>query len=170
MECKFAQRERSKGVEKLRCVNKSCDSFLELVGPDICSGCPFKQSKVKKKRDRCTNCPDEIKQPAIAEKEKLFESMESLQTATPEDNKDFPPVATQLWNYQNALRRWQNAGRPVRSAEEVETILEIHCKGCDWYDKDRERCKGCGCKVTTGSMAIFNKIKMATEHCPQELW
>ena len=31
-------------------------------------------------------------------------------------------------------------------------------------------CRGCGCRVAAYGMAVFNKIKMATQHCPREKW
>jgi hypothetical protein len=82
----------------------------------------------------------------------------------------YPAMPMQLWTYKEALIRWYKAGRPKRTQEEVEQIHSEHCKPCEWYDKDSSRCKGCGCAVTTGSIAVFNKIKMGTEHCPKEKW
>jgi hypothetical protein len=81
---------------------------------------------------------------------------------------DFPKLSTQLANYGHAVKQWMTAGRPERTDEEVKRIHEEFCIKCDWYDN--QRCRGCGCKVTTSSMAIFNKIKMLTEHCPKQLW
>jgi hypothetical protein len=189
MICKFAQREKAKETEKVRCVNKKCDSFLEIVESDLCSGCPFKVTNAKK----CTNCEAE-KVKVSSETSETFTSKD-LENAgidiadvfsgkissnevtqalnlkvMAEDGKEYPALTVQLMNYQNALRKWQAGGRPVRSPEEIKDILETHCKGCDWYDKEKSRCKGCGCRVSEGGMAIFNKIKMATEHCPLEKW
>lgn len=81
---------------------------------------------------------------------------------------DFPKLSTQLANYGHAIKQWIGAGRPERTDEEVKQIHEDFCIKCDWYDN--QRCRGCGCKVSTSSMAIFNKIKMTTEHCPRQLW
>ena len=173
MGCNYAQREIAipSKVEKLRCVNTKCDSYLEIVDIDVCSGCPFSTARKEKK---CVGChppkPSEIfDAPEYLKIEDLDKATieELLLEDTP---KEFPPFPTQLWNYQNALRKCNKAGRPVRSPEDIADILETKCKGCDWYDKDSERCKGCGCKVTDGGMAVFNKIKMATESCPKDLW
>jgi hypothetical protein len=82
----------------------------------------------------------------------------------------YPPLSMQAWLYKEALIRWNKAGRPKRTQEEVAGILETHCKKCDWYDPEQLRCRGCGCKVTDSAFAILNKIKMATEHCPKEKW
>jgi hypothetical protein len=87
---------------------------------------------------------------------------------------DYPDFSVQLWTYKEALIRWNKAGRPKRTQEEVEEIYTTHCnppgKPCEWYDPEQSRCKGCGCKVTVGSVAVFNKIKMATEQCPKGKW
>lgn len=83
-------------------------------------------------------------------------------------SKKCPPIATQINNYGLAIQRWVKAGRPQRTEEEVQEIFKKHCGQCNWYAN--KRCKGCGCRVTSRGMAIFNKIKMATEHCPKKLW
>jgi hypothetical protein len=83
----------------------------------------------------------------------------------------YPPISLQLWSYKEALIKWNKAGRPTRTQEEVEKIHEEFCDvPCEWYDTDQKRCRGCGCKVTVGSIAILNKLKMATEHCPKDKW
>jgi hypothetical protein len=85
---------------------------------------------------------------------------------------NYPPLTMQMWTYKEALIRWSKAGWPKRTQEEVQEILNTCCnppgRPCDWYDPEQKRCKGCGCKVTESSIAIFNKLKMATEHCPKD--
>jgi hypothetical protein len=83
---------------------------------------------------------------------------------------EYPAMSLQLWAYKEAIIKWQKAGRPTRTNEEVQKIHDTHCVGCSWYDPDKKRCKGCGCRVTTGSVAVLNKIKMKTEHCPKGEW
>jgi hypothetical protein len=90
--------------------------------------------------------------------------------ATEEDAVEYPPLSMQLWFYKEAVIRWNKAGRPKRSDEEVKELLNNHCKTCSWFDTEKSRCKGCGCAVSEGSLAIFNKLRMGTEHCPQEKW
>lgn len=176
MSCKFAQREMKKEVEKLRCVNKACDSFLEIVEAEVCSGCPLNVSSARNKtKGGCTNCPDNMEpsEPYYGPEDPAWyaQDMEAFEEDTQtEEVKEFPPLMTQLGNYKNAVRKWISAGRPVRTPEEIKDILENKCKRCAWYDGEAKRCKGCGCQVTESIMAIFNKIKMATEHCPKELW
>ena len=90
--------------------------------------------------------------------------------ATEGEVPNYPPLSMQAWFYKEALIRWNKAGRPKRSDEEVKKLLDGHCKTCSWFDPERNRCKGCGCAVSEGSIAIFNKLRMGTEHCPQEKW
>ena len=71
--------------------------------------------------------------------------------------------------YAVALTRWIAAGRPIRTDEEVEEIVAI-CEDCDKYKTDEKRCRVCGCGVSTGGLAIFNKARLATERCPKDKW
>jgi hypothetical protein len=87
------------------------------------------------------------------------------------DVKSYPAISLQLWSFKEALIKWNKAGRPTRTQEEVKHIHREFCAvPCEWYDEGAGRCRGCGCNVTTGSIAVFNKIKMATEHCPKDKW
>lgn len=69
-------------------------------------------------------------------------------------------------HYAGALMNWTKAGFPERTQEEVEKYLEI-CKKCVNYIDGR--CATCRCRVNSGP-AIVNKIRMATENCPKDLW
>jgi hypothetical protein len=84
--------------------------------------------------------------------------------------KKYPSLTRQAENYAIALAKWTAAKFPVRTNEEIKFIFSQHCAKCDWFDLKKKRCKNCGCRVTTSSIAIVNKIKMATEHCPRGLW
>jgi hypothetical protein len=81
-----------------------------------------------------------------------------------------PSLAQRVMSYAEAVARWIAAGRPERSDKEVEEIFNTDCKPCKWFDRERQICRGCGCRVTDDGFAVLNKIKMATEHCPRELW
>jgi hypothetical protein len=81
-----------------------------------------------------------------------------------------PGLVRRAISYTEALARWTTAGRPERSDKEVERIFHQHCKPCKWYDPERQICRGCGCRVAENGYAVLNKIKMATENCPRELW
>lgn len=71
-------------------------------------------------------------------------------------------------HYAQALVAWTRAGFPVREQSEVERIERDLCRPCEHYVEGR--CNKCGCRVTKSSLAIFNKIKMATEKCPVGKW
>lgn len=81
--------------------------------------------------------------------------------------------APSLWNlYQrrkSAIKQWQEAGQPVRTAEEITKLFAI-CSGCPFLGKDKLRgtyCGKCGCPVNSkATCPTGNKIAMATEHCP----
>ena len=73
-------------------------------------------------------------------------------------------------SYAEAVIEWTAAGRPERSDEEVERIFHQFCKSCRWFSRRRQICYGCGCRVADSGFAIFNKIKMATQHCPRKRW
>jgi hypothetical protein len=81
-----------------------------------------------------------------------------------------PGLMRRAASYAGALAQWTAAGRPERSDKEVERIFHQFCKTCDWFDPDKQICRGCGCRVAEGGYAVQNKIKMATENCPRDLW
>ena|SRR3989339_1168822 len=81
-----------------------------------------------------------------------------------------PGLLRRAWSYTEALVEWTAAGKPERSDKEVERIFHHFCKPCKWFDRDHRICRGCGCRVAASGYAILNKIKMATEHCPRDLW
>ncbi len=81
-----------------------------------------------------------------------------------------PGFVRRTLSYAEALIAWAAAGRPERSDKEVERIFYQHCKPCNWFDPEKQICRGCGCRVAENGVAVLNKIKMATEHCPRELW
>lgn len=82
----------------------------------------------------------------------------------------FPGAGEMLNNYWKAVKKWIAAGRPTRGNTEMKKIHEEFCSKCDWYDADSQRCKNCGCTVKPKGIALLNKIKMQTEHCPRSFW
>lgn len=91
--------------------------------------------------------------------------------APPSAESPAPPgLVRRAYSYAEALARWTAAGQPVRPDKEVERIFHQQCKPCKWFDGERQICRGCGCRVAENGYAVLNKIKMATEHCPRELW
>jgi hypothetical protein len=73
-----------------------------------------------------------------------------------------------VFNYAKAVAEWVAAGRPTRSDEDVATIFRVICKPCALHY--RGSCRECGCRVRAEGPAVFNKIKMATQHCPRNKW
>ncbi len=80
------------------------------------------------------------------------------------------------WTFEDAIHwaaalvRWQKAGRPQRSNDEVKSIVKI-CEACEEYKADEMRCQICRCGVSRKSkLPIFNKAALETEHCPQQKW
>jgi|GEM_PF-994900 len=71
-------------------------------------------------------------------------------------------------NWRLAIKRWQAAGKPDRSPEEVERIIRECCEPCEHYDHKWRQCKLCGCFSRKRGRAEFNKPKMLTERCPLE--
>jgi hypothetical protein len=164
--------KRSEGREIHRCLSKDSGVTGKEVTPDICHNCPVRVFAKKGCKDQK---PEPVKPQEIAntdkeEVESMMEDAGMVKDIEEDTPPDYPPMTMQLFNYKEALLRWQRAGRPTRSSEEIKEIHENICKPCSWYDKEQKRCRGCGCKVTKGGMAVTNKIKMATEHCPRGLW
>jgi hypothetical protein len=168
-------------------MNNKCGFMGNVVDENICSSCPVRVEEHKspcssrrkrpQKRDKdrarvvqaeeMLNISDEEVREMIAD---AGLDMAEFEREAPEEATNYPPLSMQAWFYKEALIRWNKAGRPKRSDEEVKAILDGHCKTCSWFDPEKSRCKGCGCTVSEGSIAIFNKIRMGSEHCPQEKW
>lgn len=123
-----------------QCIDQASDRYLRLVRPEECQRC-------------LTGTPEpEVPPPEVP------------------DPPQPPGIVRRAISYAEAMAQWTAAGRPVRSDKDVEQIFNRFCKTCRWYDRPRKICKGCGCRVADNGYAIRNKIKMATENCPRELW
>ena len=81
-----------------------------------------------------------------------------------------PSLLARIQSYKAAVREWKAAGKPERSAEETTQIFHQFCKPCERLNSVWHVCAGCGCRVSATGAARFNKIKMATQHCPRGLW
>jgi hypothetical protein len=73
-----------------------------------------------------------------------------------------------IQHYGRALARWTAAGFPVRSQSEVKRIHDDICVPCEHHVDGR--CRKCGCGVNENRIAIWNKIKMESEHCREGKW
>ena len=75
--------------------------------------------------------------------------------------------------FRAAIWRWIKAGRPVRSAEEIQQIFRT-CLYCDSFLPNRSltagECAECGCRIASTVSMLPNKAAMTTEHCPLEKW
>lgn len=77
-------------------------------------------------------------------------------------------------HYIVAIKTWLAAGRPVRTDKECQDLYEQHCTPCEHLRRDKgffgwlrgTYCGLCGCRVGTKKFALANKLKMATEPCP----
>jgi len=190
--CKKRQRvvKRPGNEVRFRCMNNKCSFMGNNVDEDICSRCPVRvvehKSPCPRRRPRppaparsnasvlqtaeMLSLTDEEFQAMARDAELDMSEFEPDAPATEEGDVEYPPLSMQLWFYKEALVRWNKAGRPKRSDEEVKEILSNHCQTCSWFDAKKQRCKGCGCAVSESSIAVFNKLRMGTERCPQEKW
>lgn len=90
----------------------------------------------------------------------------------------------QVGTFVNSTIRWQQAGRPVRTDEEVQAIYDNHCSKCEFL-VDQKCTFSCRCNIVAPAKeksdfffrltnwiapGLFNKLRRATEHCPQKLW
>jgi hypothetical protein len=124
----------------IRCADSRCEHFTKDVT-----------------EEQCKQCPNYIG--------------ETAQAAVPDPKT--PNLAKRAVTWAQAVASWKLKGSPERSDEEVLRIYHQFCAStppCRWFDSEHKRCKGCGCGVSPDGPAVFNKIKMATQHCPRGLW
>ena len=130
-------------IRHAKCVNTSSGNHMRLVRPIDCR--------------RCLGL-----EPA--------ESPQVPAPPEPPEPPEPPGLVRRAISYTEALARWTAAGRPERSDKDVERIFHQHCRPCNWFDPERQMCRGCGCRVAENGYAVLNKIKMATENCPRDFW
>jgi hypothetical protein len=65
--------------------------------------------------------------------------------------------------FSEARDKWKDAGKPVRTDEEIFRIYHEVCKECEYFDNDK--CGICGCRLKPKGH-MLNKIAWATEKCP----
>lgn len=81
-------------------------------------------------------------------------------------SRDTPTLAKRVLTWRASIRRWEEAGKPVRSDDEVKRIISEYCEPCKHYNPIWHQCKLCGCFCRKQGNAKFNKPKMLTERCP----
>lgn len=79
--------------------------------------------------------------------------------------KSIPSLPKRIYNYGAAVTKWTASGRPVRTQEQIDTLLAI-CKECPLFNAEISHCSVCGCPLGSGKDALKNKLAMATEDCP----
>lgn len=75
-------------------------------------------------------------------------------------------------SYTYSIAKWISSGRPKRSDDEVHRLFAI-CNTCPkflYLSDNSGNCGSCGCRLSLGSSAMANKIRMATEDCPEGNW
>lgn len=68
-----------------------------------------------------------------------------------------------------AIGRWVASGRPVRTAEQAMGAWSI-CQQCEHFDNAKGVCRVCDCRISLSAGAVFNKLAMGTERCPEGRW
>lgn len=177
--------------ELFRCMNDKSGLKGQEVTEAVCSRCPVraifkKEPPCKDPKAQRVEAKESV--PKVTTQEMIDVTDEDVRAMIEEAGMDvsdiekaqkqeagmpppnYPPLSIQIWNYKEALLKWNKAGRPTRTPEEVETLHSQFCSRCDWYDPEQKRCRGCGCRVTSGGLAVFNKLKMKTEKCPKGLF
>jgi hypothetical protein len=69
-----------------------------------------------------------------------------------------------------AVKKWMAAGAPVRTQPEIDAAFSI-CHACEFFQPLKHEsgtCQKCGCFVNRNG--LLNKIRMATESCPEGKW
>ena len=78
-----------------------------------------------------------------------------------------PPLSERIKSYREELKKWEDAGKPLRSKEHIEEIFNTYCKNCEFLTTQLKLsvCDICGCFVN--ERQTLNKIALATTRCPK---
>jgi hypothetical protein len=112
----------------------------------------------------CPHCGFDIRQIPGGDERSIRQCGSDARSPAP------PPLSSQAISYAFAVARWTAGGRPTRTDEEVATILAI-CQACPHFQpvgKAHGQCLLCGCGCSADASALANKLRMGTEHCPDE--
>jgi hypothetical protein len=94
--------------------------------------------------------------------------------------KGTPRTHDNVSRFNLAIHAWQSAALPLRSDEEIEFIFGTCCQKC--AELHNNVCGACGSALRGDELSILeqltpladkpilNKIRMATEHCPNWQW
>lgn len=107
-------------------------------------------------RYKCKVCGREIK----AQKDSIVTAYCKVQE---------PTLPEKIVHYTAAVVQHYTMGAKVREDSEVESILAI-CQSCPYYNADNQTCRKCGCRCNSGRNPLTNKIRMESQHCPENKW
>lgn len=187
-DCSKRQVEVYKGTSQFRCINSQAEQYREVVSVSACSACPVrkllkhpKESCVKVHKESALipltvlnhqegfpDCPFRYQgdKSFVCQITSLPVDRETCGRCERETVENIATFGDKVANYFGAVRFWVANGRPTRTKEEIEALFADHCSQCDRYDKQKHACKNCGCKVSTESTPLTNKLAMGTERCP----
>lgn len=74
----------------------------------------------------------------------------------------FPCMAKNLFRAGARVVSAAAGGHKVRVSKEVAEFRYAICQTCKYFDKERTRCKLCGCRMS----GVLGKVQWATETCP----
>jgi len=77
-------------------------------------------------------------------------------------NAELPSIIERAKFFAEELKKWEEAQKPIRTKEQMEFILETHCRRCPHFNGTI--CMVCGCMINTTTG--LNKLYWATTECP----
>lgn len=83
--------------------------------------------------------------------------------------KEMPSLTKRTVRYTKAVACWIAAGKPTRTQEQIDALLQV-CHKCQFYNAKHKACSKCGCNVNSQAEGLSNKLAMATEQCPKGYW
>lgn len=139
----FESRTPNGEVLQRVCLNKTGTYYEKVVTPGMCRRCKPEENA------------DALSPPTRRQSNR---------------SRKAPGILRRAMTYTEAVIEWAAAGRPERSQDEITQIYEKNCSKCKRFDSDKRLCLDCGCRVSDKGAALFNKIRMATQHCPKGYW
>ena len=81
-----------------------------------------------------------------------------------------PPLLERIKSYREELKKWEEAGKPYRSKQEIERIFNTYCRDCEFLTTlmGQTTCDICGCFLNKS--LTLNKIALGTTKCPKDKW
>ncbi len=76
-------------------------------------------------------------------------------------------ILDKIHSYEKELTEWLDAGKPLRTTEQIEAIHQT-CSECPHFDKVNARrgtCRWCGCQIRMRGKHV-NKAAWGTTKCP----